>query len=222
MSRPPPLGALSLKRLKRPLISGLRVAGAAALLVAAMAPSLGEQAAPVPAAAPTSAPAEPAAGVLILIRSTLLALAHANATGNYTVLRDLGAPGFQAVNSAARLSEIFSSLRAQRLDLSQLAVLEPQLSNPPQLDAKGLLRIDGIYPSTAPQIAFSLVFEPVAGQWRLFGISVNPSQPVSVSAPATPAAPPATNASPTGIAEAQHHPAVTPAPSKSGVNPPKR
>src|SRR5215469_3527050 len=33
-------------------------------------------------------------GVLILIRSTLLALAHANATGNYTVLRDLGAPSY--------------------------------------------------------------------------------------------------------------------------------
>ena len=41
-------------------------------------------------------------GVLILIRSALLALDQANKTGNYTVLRDLGAPGFQT-NSAARL-----------------------------------------------------------------------------------------------------------------------
>jgi hypothetical protein len=32
-------------------------------------------------------------GVLILIRSTILALDQANKTGNYTVLRDLGAPG---------------------------------------------------------------------------------------------------------------------------------
>ena len=31
-------------------------------------------------------------GVLILIRETLLALDQANKTGNYTVLRDLGAP----------------------------------------------------------------------------------------------------------------------------------
>jgi hypothetical protein len=40
-------------------------------------------------------------GVLILIRSTILALDQANKTGNYTVLRDLGAPGFQANTAAA-------------------------------------------------------------------------------------------------------------------------
>ena len=39
-------------------------------------------------------------GVLILVRSAILALDQANKTGNYTVLRDLGAPGFQT-NSAA-------------------------------------------------------------------------------------------------------------------------
>jgi hypothetical protein len=43
-------------------------------------------------------------GVLILIRETLLALDQANKTGNYTVLRDLGAPEFQN-NTAARLAE---------------------------------------------------------------------------------------------------------------------
>jgi hypothetical protein len=35
-------------------------------------------------------------GVLILIRSSLLALDQANKTGNYTVLRDIGAPAFRA------------------------------------------------------------------------------------------------------------------------------
>ena len=45
-------------------------------------------------------------GVLILVRTSLLALDQANKTGNYTVLRDLGAPGFQA-NSAARLGRDF-------------------------------------------------------------------------------------------------------------------
>ena len=46
-------------------------------------------------------------GVLILVRSSLLALDHANKTGNYKVLRDISAPGFQ-VNDAAKLSEIFA------------------------------------------------------------------------------------------------------------------
>jgi hypothetical protein len=60
-------------------------------------------------------------GVLILIRSTLLALDQANKTGNYTVLRDIGAPGFQS-NTAARLGEIFAKLRNDNLDLSGVAV----------------------------------------------------------------------------------------------------
>jgi hypothetical protein len=64
-------------------------------------------------------------GALILIRSTLIALDHANRTGNYTVLRDLGAPGFQTANTAARLSEIFANQRAQNADLSGVAVIEP-------------------------------------------------------------------------------------------------
>jgi hypothetical protein len=66
-------------------------------------------------------------GVLILIRSTLLALDQANKTGNYTVLRDLGSPNFQA-NSAARLAEIFAQQRKDNVDLSGIAVIDPQLT----------------------------------------------------------------------------------------------
>jgi hypothetical protein len=62
-------------------------------------------------------------GVLMLIRSSLLALDQANKTGNYTVLRDLGSPGFQAGNTAARLSEIFAQQRNEKLDLSGVAVM---------------------------------------------------------------------------------------------------
>jgi hypothetical protein len=63
-------------------------------------------------------------GVLILVRTTLLALDQANKTGNYTVLRDLGAPGFQ-INTAARLAEIFAGHRRDNLDLSGVAVIDP-------------------------------------------------------------------------------------------------
>jgi len=56
-------------------------------------------------------------GVVMVVRSTLLALDHGSKTGSYTVLRDLGAPGFQA-NSANRLAEIFSKHRNEKLDLS--------------------------------------------------------------------------------------------------------
>ena len=123
-------------------------------------------------------------GVLILIRSTLLALDQANKTGNYTVLRDLGAPGFQS-NSAARLGEIFAKLRSDNLDLSGVAVIDPQLSLLPQIEASGLMHMAGLFPSVPTQVNFDLAFAPVNGQWRLFGISVSIGQ----TAPAAPTPP---------------------------------
>jgi hypothetical protein len=131
-------------------------------------------------------PAKPAQidrnGVLILIRSTLLALDHANKTGNYTVLRDLAAPSFQVANSAARLGEIFAGHRKDRLDLSGVAALEPQLSLLPQIEPGGQMHLAGFFPSAPTQINFELSYAPVDGQWRLFGVSVALGQ----SAPAAP------------------------------------
>jgi hypothetical protein len=124
-------------------------------------------------------------GVLILVRSTLLAVHHANQTGNYTVLRDLGAPGFQSANTAARLAEIFANLRAQNLDLSGIAVLEPQLTVLPQIVQGGMMHMAGFFPSVPLQVNFDLLFAPVEGRWRLFGVGLNLGQ----SGPAAPSGP---------------------------------
>jgi hypothetical protein len=127
-------------------------------------------------------------GVVILIRSVLLALDHANKTGNYTVLRDLGAPGFQ-VNTAARLGEIFAKQRNDNLDLSGVAVIDPQLSLLPQIETNGLMRMAGFFPSVPSQVNFELSFAPVNGQWRLFGIGVSIGQ-IAPTAPESAPAPP--------------------------------
>ncbi len=124
-------------------------------------------------------------GVLILVRSSLLALDQANKTGNYTVLRDLGGPGFQAANTAARLAEIFAKLRNDKVDLSGVAVIDPQLSLLPQIEANGMMHMRGFFPSVPSQVNFELIYAPVEGQWRLFGISVNIGQ----SGPAAPQPP---------------------------------
>lgn len=151
--------------------------------VLAATASAGHAQAPKPASAPKPAQID-RNGVLILVRSTLLALDQANKTGNYTVLRDIGAPGFQ-VNSAARLGEIFAKLRNDNLDLSAVAVIDPQLNLLPQIEANGLMHMAGFFPSVPTQVNFDLSFAPVNGQWRLFGISVG----VGSSAPAAPEPP---------------------------------
>jgi len=120
------------------------------------------------------APAVPGPNTLtILIRNTLAALNHANLTGNYTVLRDLGAPGFSQANTAARLSVVFAKLRSQRLDLGHIILLQPRFEGKPRIDKRNMLHLKGYFPTSPLRIKFNLLYQPVANRWRLFGISVN-------------------------------------------------
>jgi hypothetical protein len=138
-------------------------------------------------------------GVLILIRSSLLALDQANKTGNYTVLRDLGAQSFQVSNTAARLGEIFANLRRDKIDLSGVAALDPQLTLLPQIESAGMMHMAGFFPSVPEQVRFELLYAPVDGQWKLNGISValgqsgpaapQPASPQAAAPQPAPAAP---------------------------------
>ena len=141
---------------------------------------------PAPPHQPPTHPSLPVSieQALYLIRSTLLTLNDANRSGNYTVLRDLAASGFQAKNTAADLALSFTDLRRRNFDLFAVALTAPQLTTAPTLDGEGRLRLTGVFPTTPLQIAFDLLFENAGGQWRLFGISV--ATPVAPAWPATP------------------------------------
>ena len=179
--------------------------GLAIAAVVASSAAKAEQAAPKPAQIDRN-------GVIMLIRSSLLALDQANKTGNYTVLRDIGAPGFQS-NTAAKLGDIFAKLRNDNLDLSGVAVIDPQLSLLPQIEASGLMHMAGFFPSVPAQVNFELMFAPVNGQWRLFGISVSIGQ-------AAPAAPQASGAPPNASAAKQPPPTAQKAPPPAPAKPP--
>jgi hypothetical protein len=160
-----------------------------------------------PAVAPEPKPAQiDRNGVIILIRSSLIALDQANKTGNCTVLRDLGAPNFQATNTAARLGDIFAGLRRDKVDLSGVAALDPQLTLLPQIEPNGLMHMTGFFPSVPAQVRFELAYAPVDGQWKLFGISVGLGQ----SGPA-----------PAPVAAAPQAAAPAPAPAAAAVKKPK-
>jgi hypothetical protein len=211
----------------KPIVSSLRLLAAGILVVIILAAGVivfmrppGAQAqAPKPAPnTPAHAPKQPAQpqaqppkpaqidrnGVLILIRTTLLALDQANKTGNYTVLRDLGAPEFQ-VNSAARLAEIFAQQRRDNVDLSGVAVIDPQLTLLPQIEGNGMMHMAGFFPSVPTQVNFELAYTPVNGRWRLFGLSVSFGQ----AAPAAPQ-PPAPAAPEAAQPQAQAPPPAAP------------
>jgi hypothetical protein len=135
----------------------------------------------------------------ILIHTSLIALNQANLTGNYTVLRDLAAPGFQQANSPAKLAEIFSQLRRQRLDLGPIVLFTPKLVRHPVVDERGLLTLSGFFDTQPQRVEFDLLFQPVGGEWRLFGIRAGtaPASPQTADAgERSPAPPPAAKTTP--------------------------
>jgi hypothetical protein len=143
----------------------------ALLLAAGAAPAAAQQSVP---AAPAGQPGVPDSTVLHkLVWSAMAAVDQANQTGNYSVLRDLGAPAFQSGNSAATLAQIFTAIRNQNIDLGYTLVVTPVFQFPPAIQ-NGLLRIRGVFPMRPTPIGFDLLYQNVNGQWRIFGIAVIP------------------------------------------------
>lgn len=184
---------------------------ACVLLLAAWAGAFAQEktvpkaAAPAAAAKPkaeTAAPAQQpqvvmpdAEKIVLLLRVALITLNDALQTGNFTVLRDMGAPGFRDANTAARLSQSFSELAAKGVDLSSVSIIAPQLTEPPGLDqAKGMLHLKGYFPGQPVQINFEMLYQAVDGRWRLFGLSVQPGPPAPAPAAAAKATDPASDA----------------------------
>ena len=143
--------------------------------------------APAAAAQPQAkTPMPPPEQMAMLIQTSVVALSQANLTGNYTVLHALGAPGFQQANPPAKLAEIFKNLGEQKIDLTPVILFSPVLAREPVINEQGMLHLVGYYKTTPQQVNFEVLFQPVAGQWRMFGISVR-----TVPAPAAAAQPPA-------------------------------
>jgi len=174
MTAPVEISAVGYRRVKR--LAGLCIVLAFALLSHTL---------PVNAQTATAgAPQVPSPSKLsLLIRTTLVALNQANQTGNYTVLRDLAAPDFQRTNNPARLGEIFSTLRKRDLDLSPILLFQPKLRQQPSITENGFLRLVGFFETEPERVSFEMLFQPLGGDWRLFGLAVDVAPPPQAQAP---------------------------------------
>lgn len=140
-------------------------------------------AAPVAAQTPQAVGVPPASSVPVpgdlelakLIWSTMAAVDHANQAGNYSVLRDLSASGFQINNDSARLAQIFGSLRSSGIDLSNTLLLAPTYNGPATIVSPGIFRARGFFGLRPTAIGFDLYYQWQGGKWRLFGVSITPA-----------------------------------------------
>lgn len=129
------------------------------------------------AAAPPPAAAMPVPGDLELAKliwSTIVAIDHANQSGNYSVLRDISSPAFQIANDPSRLAQIFASLRENRVDLSNSLLLAPVYNGPAQVGQGNVLRVRGSFGLRPTAVAFDFEFQWYNGKWRLFGVAISP------------------------------------------------
>ncbi len=164
-------------RTASPALAILAFAGC--LVLAPLAPPVLAQAAPKDApqdaakAAPQpgSIPVPQPEVLLVLIRSAVIALDHANRTGNYSVLRELGGPVLQQL-STAQLSAAFTNLRNGKIDLLPAAVATPQLVKQPVVTPQGMLQLVGFFPTQPRRIEFNIVYQVAGGQWKLAGLNI--------------------------------------------------
>ncbi|HVX35745.1 MAG TPA: hypothetical protein VHC71_05970 [Hyphomicrobium sp.] len=145
-------------------------------------PAAAQKASPQPTSKPPPIGVPPVKNLLIMIRTTLVALHQANITNNYSVLRDLGAPSFQQANSVERLSAAFADLRTRGGDIAPVVLALPTLSRPAAIDQNGMLRLTGAFDTKPNELAFDLAFQVVDGFWRLDGIAVQFRAPTATTA----------------------------------------
>jgi hypothetical protein len=73
------------------------------------------------------------------------------------------------------------------VDLSAVTVLAPQLTEVPTINPQSrLLHVAGFFPGQPLQISFDILYQPVAGRWRVFGLSVAAVPPAPAAAPPAP------------------------------------
>ena len=136
----------------------------------------------------------------VIVKDTIIALHHANLTGNYSVLRDMGSPIFRETFDQTALAAVFANLRARKIDLSPAYFLSPNLTKSPELSKENELKVTGFFPTQPLQIQFELRFMQLDGRWRLAGIGVDavplPGPQASAVAPAPPPPAPAQQPAP--------------------------
>ena len=120
-----------------------------------------------------------------LVWSTMAMVDHANRSGNYSVLRDTSASGFQIQNDPSRLAEIFAPVRSLRIDLSNALIVAPVYTGGPTLLQADVFRVQGYFPLRPSPIFFDFYFQWEQGRWKLFGISI---QPATITQPTPPQA----------------------------------
>ena len=95
---------------------------------------------------------------VVLIKNTLIALNHANVSGNYTVLRDLCSPQLRERQKASDLALAFRDTHDRSRDLSFVLTMNPIPAQSQMFSTDGRLRLVGYFPTRPQELHYDLTF----------------------------------------------------------------
>ncbi len=107
-----------------------------------------------------------------MVKNAIVAVNHANLTGNYTVLRDLGSEAFRRRNSAADLAATFARHRQLHYDFSPVLCLAPTFSQSPTEVEPGRLQLIGQFDTRPEVVRFAIVYQHSPAGWALDEVAV--------------------------------------------------
>ena len=110
--------------------------------------------------------------LVMLLRSTLVAVNQANFTENYSVLLGMMTPARTDPSERKPVGQGVCRPASANLDLSPALVLTPRLVTAPSLTPEHVLRLNGFFPSGPLQIDFAIDYRAVDGYWLIDGLSV--------------------------------------------------
>lgn len=129
--------------------------------------------APLQAGPDTRSPELQKSDAIALVRTTFVRLNDANLTADYAMLRATAAPDFQARFSERELKNLFSGMRAKRIDLTRLAALDPIIETARFHTGQHILQLIGYVDTSPIRTRFGFSFESFDGVWRLYGMTLD-------------------------------------------------
>ena len=111
--------------------------------------------------------------VVTLVRETMQQFDTAVKQKNFANFYQYISVAWQSQLSEKRLQRAFQPFIDAGIDLRETQTLDPVFDREPQIDASGLLVINGSFPTQPYKLVFSLKYTYELPKWRLFGLNLN-------------------------------------------------
>lgn len=113
---------------------------------------------------------QPAIPLADILRSTFLFIHAGNISGNYSQLYLRLSHAAQGRITPEQLAQSFEEFRLRKIDLAEVAQLNPVLVGTPSIDSHGITNLAGYFPTRPLAIHFAIALKPIAQSWEIEGI----------------------------------------------------